>query len=123
MSDDDTLKLNGRFDEVVGLLGNLVDRVEKLEKRQADLDTKVDSRLHETRPIWEQVLSRLTSIEERLQHIEERQESVDRKLRWLSDEFKDLKVRVRPVFRDVDRLLTDRDDFEEGILKLEGERS
>jgi hypothetical protein len=44
MSDDDTLKLNGRFDEVVG--------------------------------------------------------------------FKDLKVRVRPVFRDVDRLLTDRDDFE-----------
>ena len=56
-------------------------------------------------------MSRLTSIEQR-------QESMDRRVRWIYDEFKDLKVRLRPVFSDVAKLLNDRDDFEERILKL-----
>ena len=55
--------------------------------------------------------------------MEERQEGMDRRLRWVYDEFKDLKLRLRPVFSDVANLLNDRDDFEERILKLETERS
>ncbi|MEK6407291.1 MAG: hypothetical protein AABN34_10035 [Acidobacteriota bacterium] len=130
MSDDVTLQLNGRFDEVVGLLGKLGDRMEALETRQSELETKVDARLHETRPIWEQVLSRLTGIEQRQERMEQRQErmeqrqeSMDRRIRWIYDEFKDLKMRLRPTFSDVAKLLNDRDDFEERILKLETERS
>lgn len=116
MNEDTTLRLDGRLDEVIVLLGKLADRMEALEKRQAELDARVDARLHETRPIWELVLARLTSIEER-------QQSMDRRVRWVYDEFKELKVRFRTVFNDVGKLLNDRDDFEERILKLETERS
>ncbi|MEK6286588.1 MAG: hypothetical protein AABO57_12680 [Acidobacteriota bacterium] len=108
MSDDVTFQLNGRFDEVVGLLGKLGDRMEAFEKRQSELETKVDARLHETRPIWEQVLSRLTSIEQRQERMEQRLESMDRRVRWVYDEFKDLKMRLRPTFSDVTKLLNDR---------------
>ena len=48
---------------------------------------------------------------------------MDRRVRWVYDEFKDLKVKVRVVFNDVGKLLNDRDDFEERILKLETEHS
>lgn len=116
MSDDPTRKLSDRLDEIVGLLGTVVDRFGALETGQADLNAKVDARLHETRPIWEQILSRLTTIEER-------QQSMDRKIRWIYDEFKDLKVRLRPTFSDVAKLLNDRDNFEKRILKLQTERS
>lgn len=126
MSDDLTKNLaisDEKLDQILGLVQGLqtqLDAVNKrldhIEVRQTDLDAKVDARLHETRPIWELVLTRLTSIEER-------QQSMDRRIRWIYDEFKDLKVRLRPMFNDVVKLLNDRDDFEERILKLESERS
>ena len=115
MNDDPTIKLDPRFDEVIGLLRTVLER-------QTELEAKVDARLHDTRPIWEQVLARLTSIEERQEKMEQRQESMDRRVRWIYDEFKELKVKLRPTFNDVTKLLNDRDDFEERILKLESER-
>ena len=137
MKEEPTLKFSERFDEVISLLRTLaegLDRVEALQteygKRLSELEAKVEARLYDTRPIWEQVLSKLTAFEERQQRTEERQqqmeqrlESIDRRVRWLYDEFKDLKVRLKPVFSDVVKLLNDRDDFEERILKLETERS
>lgn len=48
---------------------------------------------------------------------------MDRRIRWVYDEFKDMKARFRTVFNDVGKLLNDGDDFEERILKLETERS
>ncbi|HTG16501.1 MAG TPA: hypothetical protein VK747_14730 [Blastocatellia bacterium] len=137
MSEEPTLTFSERFDEVISLLRTLaegLDRVEALQteygKRLSELEAKVEARLYDTRPIWEQVLSKLTAFEERQQRTEERQqqmeqrlESIDRRVRWLYDEFKDLKVRLKPVFSDVVKLLNDRDDFEERILKLETERS
>jgi len=137
MSEEPTLTFSERFDEVISLLRTLaegLDRVEALQteygKRLSELEAKVEARLYDTRPIWEQVLSKLTAFEERQQRTEERQqqmeqrlESIDRRVRWLYDEFKDLKVRLKPVFSDAVKLLNDRDDFEERILKLETERS
>ena len=137
MNEEPTLKFSERFDEVISLLRKLAEGLDRVEARQTEhdkrlfeLEAKVEARLYDTRPIWEQVLSRLTALEERQQRMEERQqemeqrlESIDRRVRWLYDEFKDLKVRLKPVFSDVVKLLNDRDDFEERILKLETERS
>ena len=137
MNEEPTLKFNERFDEVIGLLRTVLDRQAENEKRLGELEATLEARLYDTRPIWEQVLSRLTALDERQQRMEERQqrmeerqqqmeqklESIDRRVRWLYDEFKDLKVRLKPVFSDVVKLLNDRDDFEERILKLETERS
>lgn len=140
MSDDPTKRLSNadeKLDQILSIvqgqqtqLDAVNTRLDHIEERQKELEVKVDARLHETRPIWELVLSRLTTIEARLTTIEERQqqmeqrlESMDRRVRWVYDEFKELKVRFRVVFNDVGKLLNDRDDFEERILKLETERS
>jgi peptidoglycan hydrolase CwlO-like protein len=126
MSDDSTKRLSNsdeKLDQILsivqgqqGQLDAVNARLDHIEERQKELEIKVDARLHETRPIWEMVLARLTSIEERL-------ESMDRRVRWVYDEFKEMKVRFRVGFNDVGKLLNDRDDFEERILKLETERS
>jgi chromosome segregation ATPase len=144
MSEDETRNLNAMFNEVVTLLRPLSNRLEKLENSHVDLAAKVEARLYDTRPIWEQVLSRLTEIEhsqqdikqrqermeqrqermeQRQERMEQRQESMDRRIRWLYDEFKELKVKLKPLYGDVVKLLNDRDDFEERILKLETEHS
>ena len=140
MSDDTTKRLSNsdeKLDQILSIvqsqqaqLDAVNTRLDHIEERQKELEVKVDARLHETQPIWELVLSRLTTIEARLTTIEERQqqmeqrlESMDRRVRWVYDEFKELKVRFRVVFNDVGKLLNDRDDFEERILKLETERS
>jgi hypothetical protein len=49
--------LNTRMDSFEGRMG-------RLEAGQEELEEKVDARLMETRPIWEAVLARLTSIED-----------------------------------------------------------
>jgi len=48
--------MNARFDSVDG-------RLEGLDGRLTALEDKVDRRLQETRPIWEQVLAKLESLE------------------------------------------------------------
>ncbi len=133
MSDDPTKRLSNsdkKLDQILSIVQDLQPqldavnaRLDHFGERQKELEAKVDARLHETRPIWEQVLSRLTGIDERQQQMEQRLESMDRRIRWIYDEFKDLKARFRTVFNDVGKLLNDRDDFEERILKLETERS
>ena len=45
---------------------SLEDRVLSVDARLISLEDKVDARLHETRPIWEGVLQRLTEIEKGL---------------------------------------------------------
>jgi chromosome segregation ATPase len=133
MTKDPTKSLAESDDKLTLILAELRTmnaRMENFEKRQGQLEDKVDARLRETRPIWEQVLSRLDRIEQRLEHveqrlerIEQRQESMDRRVRWVYDEVKELKMRLRPLASDMVKLLNDRDDFEERILKLETERS
>ena len=76
MSEDMTQKLPGSpsFEERVLAelaairLGQaaLEDRMTNFETRLTALEDKVERRLQDTRPIWEQVLTRLTEVEERL---------------------------------------------------------
>jgi chromosome segregation ATPase len=54
---EDTLRL------ILRQLESLNSRMTGLEQRMTALEEKVDRRLQETRPIWEQVLSRLGDIE------------------------------------------------------------
>jgi chromosome segregation ATPase len=76
------------------------------------LEERVDRHLQETRPIWEQVLTRLGGIETRLEAVEEEIHLTERKFRvYIKDQIKredrqdDLKER--------------RDEFEERLSRLE----
>ncbi len=61
---NDTLRLIlARLDSIDARLDRLETRVTVLEERLTTLEEKVDRRLQETRPIWEQVLARVESLE------------------------------------------------------------
>jgi hypothetical protein len=69
MSEENTERLEGStpFEiRVLRELANINQRFNGLDSRLTGLEEKVDSRLQETRPIWEAVLVRLDRIEAKL---------------------------------------------------------
>jgi chromosome segregation ATPase len=77
-------------------------RFDALDARLTKLEERVDARLHETRPIWEAVLSRLDNIE---------------------SEMKAINRRVRVLHDDILRAREDQEDLRERVTKLESEPS
>ena len=66
MSEEQTDRLEGGTPFEIRVLRELGN----LNNRLTGLEAKVDARLHDTRPLWEAVLSRLDSIEMRLDRME-----------------------------------------------------
>ncbi|HYY95806.1 MAG TPA: hypothetical protein VE713_14985 [Pyrinomonadaceae bacterium] len=62
-------------------------RLDSMDARLTALEEKVDRRLHDTRPIWEQVLSRLTDVEKRLEGVESEVYDLGRKFRVFNAAF------------------------------------
>jgi len=89
-------------------------RFDSLDARLTALEEKVDRRLQETRPIWEQVLVRLTGVEERLTKIEVRLGRVEEEVYGLNR-----KVRIFSV--DITKLQDKDDDLEERLKRMEAE--
>jgi chromosome segregation ATPase len=52
-----------RLDSIESRLDNIETRLSNIESRLSELEEKVDRRLQETRPIWEQVLAKLDNLE------------------------------------------------------------
>ena len=70
------MDFSGRFDTLDNRLTSVENRLSSLENgltsldgRLTSLEDKVDARLRETRPIWENVQVRLTAIEKTLEDI------------------------------------------------------
>ena len=59
-----------RLDSIDSRLGNVENHLSNVEGRLSALEDKVDRRLQETRPIWEQVLVRLEGVENRMGTLE-----------------------------------------------------
>jgi hypothetical protein len=68
MNNDDTTKQFPTEDK----LDSLITLVQGMDSRLRSLEEKVDTRLQDTRPIWENVLARLEKIESRLDTIDTR---------------------------------------------------
>lgn len=67
MSEDTTRQLpDDGVRLILARLDSMDSRLDSMGSRLTTLEDKVDRRLQETRPIWEQVLTRLTSVEEQL---------------------------------------------------------
>lgn len=60
---DGVRQILARLDSIDSRLSNVENRLSTVENRLSTLEDKVDRRMQETRPIWEQVLSRLDSLE------------------------------------------------------------
>ena len=82
--------LDARIDGLDGRMDRFEPRIEgkvdALDGRLTALEDKVDSRLRETRPIWEAVLTRLTGVEERMGNLETEMRQVRRTMRALHED-------------------------------------
>jgi predicted nuclease with TOPRIM domain len=117
MSEDLTQPLpNDGVQLILKSLENLNGRMTALEDRMITLEDKVDRRMQETRPIWEQVLARLDKIEARLSKIEARLDKVESEVYSLNRKF-------RVFYDDIPKLQDKQEDLEERIARLEPEPS
>ena len=68
MSEDLTQKLppspDGTLAQILTTVQNLSTRLESMEQRFGGLEQKVEERLHDTRPIWEQVQADIARLQE-----------------------------------------------------------
>lgn len=98
-------------------------RFDSLETRLTALEEKVDRRLQETRPIWEQVLARLTNVEEELTNVKEGLSKVETRLGKVEDELDNLGRKFRVFNRDILKLQNSDDDLTERMDRIEAERA
>src|SRR5947209_4969877 len=98
MSEDPTKNLP---DEGLRLI---LARLDSIDTRLTNLEDKVDRRLKETRPIWEQVLARLNSMEEEMRN-----------------GFRKLERQMGLLAEDVMIVRADQRDLEKRVSKLESE--
>ncbi len=80
-------QLSARMTSLEDRMTSLEDRVLSIDTRLTSLEDKVDTRLRETRPIWEGVLARLTEIEKGLS-------TLNRQFKTMISESFDLRSRV-----------------------------
>ena len=102
MSEEPTDRLEGGtpFETRVLLeLANMNRRFDGLEVRLTRLEENVEARLHDTRPIWESVLSRLDSIEARLDSMEIRLAKMDAKFDVITRDIMETRTDVEMLKR------------------------
>jgi DNA repair ATPase RecN len=122
MSEDVTQQLPGDgVRQILALLNSMNARLDSMDARLTALEEKVDRRLQETRPIWEQVLSRLTDVETRLTNVEERLTKMETRFGKVEDEVFWLGRKFRNWVGDLAKLEEKHDDLEERVQQLEPE--
>lgn len=98
-----------RLDSIDSRLGNV-------ENRLSTLEDKVDRRLQETRPIWEQVLVRLDGVESRVQTLEGGVTELREEMR---SGFRRFERAVMAALTEVSETRGDQRDLEKRVEKLE----
>ncbi len=110
---DDLRGIHARFDSVDGQLGSLDERLTALED-------KVDRRLQETRPIWEQVLAKLDGLETKVDGLEVKVGGIETEMRR---GFRRLDRQMSGLAVDVLEVRVAQHDLESRMDKLEDERA
>jgi hypothetical protein len=87
---------------ILARLDSIDSRLDNVEGRLTTLEDKVDRRLQETRPIWEQVLARLDSLESEVR-----------------TGFRRIERNVGTLIKDVLEVRADQHDLEDRMDKLE----
>ena len=117
MSEDPTLNLPQDG------LRQILARLDSIDSRLTTLEDKVDRRLKETRPIWEQVIARLDGFENRLGSLESRFDGFDRRLDSFETELHSSLRRfgrqVGQLAKDVMEVRADQSDLDRRMDELE----
>ena len=111
-------------------IGQILFLLRGVDARLTGLEERVDRRLMETRPIWEQVLVRLDGIDARLDGIDTRLDGIDARLDGLDKSTDNLGLDMRAGFKRLERQMgqlateyiavrTDQSDLEKRMDRLE----
>ena len=92
-----------------------------LDARLTSLEEKVDQRLKETRPIWEQMLARLDGIDARLEGMDAHLEKFEVRLAAIEKNVDYIKRKFRIFNEDILSWQNQQEDLEERVSKLESE--
>ena len=117
MSEDTTQRLP---DDGVRLL---LARFDAMDARLTALEDKVDRRLQETRPIWEQVLVRLTNVEGELVRVKEGLTKVEARLENVEDEVDGLGRKFNLFNKDILKLQNKQEDLKERLDRIDSEHA
>ena len=90
-------KILARFDSIDTQLGSISIRMDSFDIRLVSLEEKVDRRVMETRPIWEQVLKRLDGVDIRFDGIETCLSGVDTRLDGIETRLNGVETRLNGV--------------------------
>jgi chromosome segregation ATPase len=123
LPDDGVRLILARLDSMNSRFDSMDARLDSMDARLMALEDKVDRRLQEARPIWEQVLVRLTNIEERLTGVERELVGIKERLTKVEEEVYGLNRKVRIFSVDITKLQDKDDDLEERLKQMEAERT
>ena len=107
LPDDGLRQILARFDSMDARFDSMDARFDSMDARLTTLEDKVDRRLQETRPIWEQVLTRLTGVETRLGKVEDEVYSLGRKFRVFNEDILKLQNRHEDLEERLNRMEAD----------------
>jgi archaellum component FlaC len=110
--------LDARID---GFESRIEAKVDGLDGRLTTLEEKVDTRLRETRPLWEAVQARLGGVENRLEGVENRLGGVENGLEGLKGEVKKLTHTVMLVHEDNLLIRANHRELFQRVEKLESQ--
>lgn len=114
MSEETTRQLpDDALRQILARFNSMDARFDSLETRISGLEDKVERRLQDTRPIWEQVLARLTEVDERL----------TKELKKVQDEVFLLRRKFDAWAGDVGLLRMKQEDLEERFEEFKADRS
>ncbi|HXM35895.1 MAG TPA: hypothetical protein VN920_11950 [Pyrinomonadaceae bacterium] len=137
MSEELTSNLPDGIEQILSLLRSMDARLAGVDSRLTGLEERVDRRLTETRPIWEQVLVRLDGIDVRLNGIDVRLDGIDVRLNGIDARldgldkstdnlgldtragFKRLERQMGQIGADYIAVRTDQSDLERRMDRLE----
>ena len=100
MSNNSTDNLNDSQDSK---LDRLIISVQSIDSRLGSLEVKVDQRLHDTQPIWENVQEQLAQVIETQAQHGERLERLEGEVTGLRGEVASLRADTEKGFRTIDR--------------------
>ena len=120
MSEDPTQKLhapqNGALEQILAAVRSLESRLSNLENRSASLESKVEERLYDTRPMWEKV-------EADIARLQEGQHRLDERIEALRDEtrtgFRNLKRQFGVLYETFIEVQADYKDLDKRLYRFE----
>jgi predicted nuclease with TOPRIM domain len=109
MTDEITknMTIDDKLDFLINAVSDMNQRMTAIEERQTALETLVQNRLQDTRPIWEAVLQQQQTMQQQLDAVQQQQQTQQEQLNRLEQGQYRLEQKLKLIHEDNLELATD----------------